>query len=301
MTMSILVVGSVAIDSVQTPFGKKDAVLGGSATYFSIAASFFNEVNMVAIVGEDFPKKYITFFKRRNIGIDGLEIAKGKTFKWKGQYDYDLNKADTIYTRLNVFNDFHPRIPDRSKGANFLFLANIDPELQYSVLGQMDRPRLVACDSMNYWIAHKKRKLERVLTKVDIFLLNDAEARQFTGEANLLKAARSIQSLGPKVVIIKKGGHGVLYLSGGSFFLAPAYPLESLRDPTGAGDTFAGGMIGFLSRVKKIDESSMRKSVIYGTILASFVVEDFSVNRLLKLSMTEINARYKHFMRITKF
>ncbi|MBI5144365.1 MAG: sugar kinase [Candidatus Omnitrophica bacterium] len=299
--MSILVVGSVAIDSVQTPFGKKDVVLGGSATYFSIAASFFNKVNMVAVVGEDFPKKYITFFKRRSIGIEGLEIAKGKTFKWKGQYDYDLNKADTIYTHLNVFNDFHPRIPGRLKGANFLFLANIDPELQYSVLSQMDRPRLVACDSMNYWIAHKKRKLEKVLTKVDIFLLNDAEARQFTGEANLLKAAQSIQSIGPKVVVIKKGEHGVLYLSGDSFFLAPAYPLESLCDPTGAGDTFAGGMFGFLSRVKRIDESSMRKAVIYGTILASFVVEDFSVNRLLKLSMTEIKARYRHFMQITKF
>lgn len=299
--MSILVVGSVAIDSIETPFGKKDAVLGGSATYFSIAASFFSKVNVVAVVGEDFPQKYIEIFKRRGIGTDGLEVASGRTFRWKGRYDYDLNKADTIYTHLNVFSGFKPRIPGRFRKEDFLFLANIAPGLQYSVLGQMNRPRLVACDSMNYWIEHKRRMLEKVLRKVDIFLLNDAEARQFTGEANLLKAAQAIRSIGPETVVIKKGEHGVLYRSGDSFFVAPAYPLESARDPTGAGDTFAGGMVGYLSTVKKTDESSMRKAVIYGTILASFVVEDFSVNRLLKLSTAEIKTRYRKFIEMTRF
>lgn len=299
--MSLLVVGSVAIDSIQTPFGKRDNLLGGSATYFSIAASIFAKVSIIAVVGEDFPKKYIKIFKERGIDIDGLSVAMGKTFSWKGRYDYDLNKADTIYTHLNVFKDFRPQVPDRFKKAKFLFLANIDPEVQCNVLNQMDKAEFIACDSMNYWITHKKRKLEKVLEEVDIFLLNDAEARQFTGEANLLKAAQLILSFGPKAVIIKKGEHGVLYCSKDSFFLTPAYPLESVSDPTGAGDTFAGGMIGYLSKIKKINESSIRKAIVYGSILASFAVEDFSVNRLLELSMAEIEARYRHFMQVTRF
>lgn len=300
--MSILVVGSVAIDSVKTPFGRMAEALGGSATYFSIAASFFNKkVNIVAVVGEDFPKKYMTLFKTRKIGISGLSVRKGKTFRWSGAYDYDLNTAKTISTHLNVFKDFRPEIPRELRDSRFIFLANIDPELQYNVLKQVRRPKVVACDSMNYWLEHKKRDFEKLLDRVDILLLNDSEARQFSGEANLIKAARIIISFGPKAVIIKKGEHGILYFSEKSHFVAPAYTLESVYDPTGAGDTFAGGMIGYLSRCSSLDESNIRRSIIYGSIMASFAVEDFSVNRMLELSMDEINDRYKHFKTITKF
>lgn len=299
--MSILVVGSVALDSIETPFGKRDETLGGSATYFSIAASFFNKVNIVAVVGRDFPKSYINLFKKRNIGIHGLEIAQGNTFRWKGNYSYDLNTANTIYTHLNVFKDFRPRIPNKLKNCKYLFLANIDPELQYDVLRQAGRPRLVACDTMNYWITHKKSKLERLLDKIDIFLVNDGEARLFTGEANLMKAAQLLVSMGPKAVIIKKGEHGVIYFSKRSHFIAPAYLLESIYDPTGAGDTFAGGMMGFLSKAGQIEEASIRRSIIYASVLASFVVEDFSVNRLLEISMADIKQRFNHFRKITRF
>ena len=299
--MSIVVVGSVALDSVQTPFGRRDEVLGGSATYFSIAASFFNKVHIIATVGEDFPKKYISLFKNKNIGIEGLHSVKGRTFRWKGKYSYDLNTAHTIYTHLNVFENFKPDVPHKLRNAKYIFLANIDPELQYSVLRQMEAPCLVACDSMNYWIEHKKREFEKLIDKVDILLLNDAEARQFTGESNLMKAAKLIVSIGPKAVIIKKGEHGVIYFSKYSHFIAPAYLLESIYDPTGAGDTFAGGMMGYLSSVTKITEAEIRKSVIYGSILASYAVEDFSVNRLIDISMADISDRYRHFKKITKF
>ncbi len=299
--MSILVVGSVAIDSVKTPFGKRPEALGGSATYFSMAASFFNKVNIVATVGEDFPGKYLTLFKTKGIGTKGLHIARGKTFRWKGWYDYDLNTAHTISTHLNVFQNFKPEVPRDLKNSKFVFLANIDPELQYNVLKQVIKPKLVACDSMNYWLEHKKKEFERLLDKVDIILLNDSEARQFTGEANLMRAARTIISFGPRAVIIKKGEHGVIYFSKKTHFIAPAYLLETVYDPTGAGDTFAGGMIGFLSKAHSIDESNIRKSIIYGSILASFAVEDFSIDRMLEITMEDINKRYKHFSEITKF
>ena len=299
--MSILVVGSVAMDSVRTPFGKRDEVLGGSASYFSIAASFFDKVDLGAVVGEDFPKRYLSLFKKRNIGIEGLETTKGRTFRWRGRYDYDLNSATTLSTHLNVFRNFKPNIPHRLRKSKFVFLANINPELQYNVLKQVRRPKLVACDSMNYWIEHKKKDFERLLDKVDILLLNESEARQFSGEANLLKAAEVIISFGPKAVIIKKGENGVLYYSKKSHFIAPAYLLEEVYDPTGAGDTFAGGMMGYLSRGGSITEANIRKAIIYGSIMASFVVEDFSVNRLLELSSEEIKERYNHFKKITKF
>lgn len=299
--MSILVVGSVAIDSVKTPFGKREEALGGSATYFSVAASFFNKVNIVATVGEDFPKKYINLFKNKGIGTKGLHVAKGKTFRWEGRYDYDLNTAHTIATHLNVFQNFRPEVPKDLKNSKFVFLANIDPELQYNVLKQVTRPKLVACDSMNYWLEHKKGQFERLLDKVDMLLLNDSEARQFTGEPNLMRAARIIVDFGPKAVIIKKGEHGVIYFSKDSHFIAPAYLLETVYDPTGAGDTFAGGMIGYLSKAGKVDEANIRKSIIYGSILASFAVEDFSVDRMLEISMDDINARYDHFKKITRF
>lgn len=299
--VGILVVGSVALDSIETPFGKRDEVLGGSATYFSIAASFFNKVDIVAAVGEDFPKRYQLLFKSKNIGTGGLTVSAGKTFRWKGKYDYDLNTAHTIYTHLNVFKNFKPDVPRNLRKSKFVFLANIDPDLQYNVLSQIKNPRLVACDSMNYWIENKRKGLERILDKIDILLLNDSEARQFSGESNLMKAAQIIASFGPRAVIIKRGEYGVIYFSKSSHFIAPAYLLESLYDPTGAGDTFAGGLMGFLSRANRIDESAVRKAIIYGSILASFAVEDFSVNRLLEITMDDINARYNHFAKITRF
>jgi len=299
--VSILVVGSVAIDSIKTPFGRRSEALGGSATYFSMAASFFNKVNIVATVGEDFPGKYLALFKSKKIGVDGLDIARGKTFRWKGWYDYDLNTAHTVYTHLNVFKDFRPKVPPALRKSECVFLANIDPELQYNVLKQVDRPAIVAADSMNYWLKHKKKAFERLLDKVDVLLLNDAEARQFSGESNLVNAAKFIISAGPKVVIIKKGEHGVIYFSKSTHFIAPAYLLESIYDPTGAGDTFAGGLMGYLSKVPKINEASIRKGIIYGSILASFAVEDFSVNRLLDISMKDINKRYRHYREVTRF
>lgn len=297
----MLIVGSVATDTVKTPFGKREDILGGSATFSSISASFFTRPHIVAVVGEDFPKKYISLFKSRGIGTEGIEIAKGKTFHWEGYYDYDLNVAHTVHTHLNVFKDFNPNVPQRLRHSRFVFLANIDPDLQYNVLKQMHRPKLVACDSMNYWIENKRRALERILDKIDILLLNDSEARLFSGESNLLKAARLIVTYGPRSVIIKKGEHGVIYFSKNSHFVAPAYLLESLYDPTGAGDTFAGGMMGFLSKASRINDASMRKAIIHGSIMASFVVEDFSVNRLLEISLADIRARYNQFRRITRF
>ena len=299
--MSILVVGSVAIDSVKTPFGERPEALGGSATYFSMAASFFSKVNIVATVGEDFPKKYISLFKSKGIGTKGLHVARGKTFRWKGWYDYDLNTAHTISTHLNVFQNFKPEVPASFKNSKFVFLANIDPELQYNVLKQVKNPKLIACDSMNYWLEHKKKEFERLLDKVDIILLNDSEARQFTGEPNLMRAARIIISFGPRAVIIKKGEHGVIYFSKKTHFIAPAYLLETVYDPTGAGDTFAGGMMGYLSKSGAINEGNIRKSIIYGSILASFAVEDFSIDRMLEISLKDIEERYKHFSAITKF
>lgn len=300
--MSILVAGSVALDSIETPFGKKKDILGGSATFFSITASFFNKVNVVAAVGEDFPKKYIELLKNKGVGLEGLEIKKGqKTFRWSGKYEYDFNTAHTIATHLNVFKNFDPKVPASLSNPKVLFLANIDPDLQLSVLKQVARPKLVACDSMNYWIQTKKKSLMRLLKNIDIFLLNDGEARQLTGEANLLKAARRVLSYGPKAVIVKKGEHGVIYFSRASHFISPAYLLETVRDPTGAGDTFAGGMIGYLSTVKKIDSDSICRGIVYGSILASFTVEDFSVDRLAKISMSDIRRRYDHFKQITRF
>jgi sugar/nucleoside kinase (ribokinase family) len=300
--MSILVVGSVAIDSIKTPFGERDEALGGSATFFSMSASFFDKVNIIATVGEDFPAKYIKLFENRPVGIEGLHIVKGgKTFRWKGEYRQDLNTAHTIYTHLNVFQDFKPEVPKDLKDTEYVFLANIDPVLQLSVLKQMKKPKLVACDSMNYWIENKKSDFVKLMDKIDILLLNEGEARMFTGEANLMKAARLIVAMGPKAVVIKKGEHGAIYFSHDSYFVAPAYPLETLYDPTGAGDTFAGGMVGYLAKAGRSDDATIRNSVVYGSILASFAVEDFSVNRLLEISMKDIQARFEHFKSITRF
>lgn len=299
--MGILVIGSMAFDSVETPFGKRDDILGGSATFFSLAARFFGPVNIVACVGEDFPAKVIHMLERRGIGTSGIEVSKGKTFRWKARYECDMNTAHTLETHLNVFKDFVPKIPPKLKSPKTLFLANIDPDLQDDVLCQIRRPSLVGCDTMNHWIGSKRKELKRLIRKVDILFLNDAEAKLLSGEDNLLKAAKSVLSMGPKIVVIKKGEHGVILYSKNFHFLAPAYILETVRDPTGAGDSFAGGMMGYLSRTNRVDGAALRKSVISGTIMASFAVEAFSVKRLLDIDRRDINKRYESFRSLTRF
>jgi len=299
--MSILVVGSVAYDTVETPFGRAEKVLGGSASFFSVAASFFTPVNLVAVVGDDFSEKAMSAFQGRPVDLEGLERTAGKTFHWQGKYSYDLNSRETVCTDLNVFEFFKPRIPDRYRRSEHVFLGNIDPVLQRQILDQVDRPRLVACDTMNFWISGKPEELKRTLAAVDILLINDAEARQLSGEWNIVKAARAIRAMGPHTLVIKKGEHGVLMFSEEGSFAAPAYPLEEVFDPTGAGDTFAGGFLGYLAGSPTLDEAALRRAVIMGSTLASFCVEAFSLDRLLTLSRPEIDARYRLFKRLTHF
>lgn len=298
---SILVVGSVALDSVETPFGKVEDALGGSATYFSVAASNFSPVRLVAIVGEDFPNEYLQFLLKKKIDLTGLQKISGKTFKWKGRYGYDLNNAQTLETQLNVFESFRPKIPEKFRNSSCVFLANIDPDLQLSVLEQVDSPHIVACDTMNYWIERKPKSLKKVLSKVDVALINESEARQLTSEYNLVKAARKILALGPKSVVIKRGEYGVIAFMKDSMFSLPAYPLEEVFDPTGAGDTFAGGFMGFLASADDLTRKNLRKAIVYGSVLASFDVEDFSLRRIMKLTLPEIECRFRNFAQMTDF
>ncbi len=298
----ILAVGSVAFDSIKTPFGEASRVVGGAATYFAIAASFFTEVRIVAVVGEDFGANVDKVFGGRRIDLAGLEKVPGETFRWKGEYGFDLNSRETIYTRLNVFEQFKPKIPDSHKSSPFVFLGNIHPALQAEVLDQVRRPRLVGADTMNYWIERTPGDLKQVLRRVDVLLINDSEARELAGDANLVKAARTIQAMGPKTLVIKRGEHGVLMTrTGGGFFAAPAMPLESVFDPTGAGDTFAGGFLGYLASCDATDDGALARAIIYGSTLASFAVEDFSVDRLLRLTRDEVNARFGEFKKLTHF
>jgi sugar/nucleoside kinase (ribokinase family) len=299
--MSILVVGSVAIDSVETPFGVGENVLGGSATYFSTSASFFTDVNLVGIVGEDFPQEHIDFLKSRNIDLRGLVRESGKTFHWKGKYGFDLNEAQTLDTQLNVFQTFRPQIPAEYADTEYLILANIDPELQLEVLAQVKNPRVIACDTMNFWISSKPEALKKVISKVDFFIINEGEARQLSGEVNLVKAARAILEMGAKNLIIKRGEYGVLLFTRDSIFAAPAYPLEKVFDPTGAGDTFAGGFMGYLANTGNITEEGIRQAIIFGSVMASFNVEDFSLDRLRTLQYSEIDERYRSFKAMTHF
>ena len=299
--MSVLVVGSVAFDSVETPFGVRENILGGSATYFSTSASFFTDVNLVAVIGDDFSQEHIDFLKSRNIDLRGLKREAGKTFHWKGRYGFDLNEAETLDTQLNVFQTFRPQIPAEYAAAEYLILANIDPELQLEVLDQVENPKVIACDTMNFWISSKPEVLKKVISRVDFFIINEGEARQLTGEVNLVKAARAILAMGAKNLIIKRGEYGVLLFSGDSIFAAPAYPLESVFDPTGAGDTFAGGFMGYLASTGNFSEESVRQAIIFGSVMASFNVEDFSLDRLRTLQYREIEARYKTFKAMTHF
>ncbi len=299
--MSILVVGSVAYDTVETPFGRAERVLGGSASFFAVAASFFTPVNLVAVVGRDFGDEQLRAFSGRPIDLEGLERMEGKTFHWQGRYSWDLNSRDTICTDLNVFEFFKPKIPARYRSSEVVFLGNIDPELQRQVLDQVQAPRLVACDTMNFWIKGRAEELRKTLSRTQVLLVNDAEARELSGEWNLVKAARAIRALGPSTVVVKKGEHGVLMFHGEECFAAPAYPLETVFDPTGAGDTFAGGFLGYLAGCPRVDEGSLRRAVIMGSTLASFCVEAFSLDRLLRLTRGEIDARFGRFQRLTSF
>jgi len=299
--MSILVVGSVAIDSVETPFGVGENVLGGSATYFSTSASFFTDVNLVGVIGDDFPQEHIDFLRARNIDLRGLVRESGKTFHWKGKYGYDLNEAQTLDTQLNVFQTFRPQIPAEYADTEYLILANIDPALQLEVLSQVKKPRVIACDTMNFWISSKPEVLKQVIEKVDFFIINEGEARQLTGEVNLVKAARAILGMGAKNLIIKRGEYGVLLFTGESIFAAPAYPLEKVFDPTGAGDTFAGGFMGYLASTGNLSEEAIRQAIIYGSVMASFNVEDFSLDRLRTLQYSEIEERFHSFKKMTHF
>ncbi len=299
--MGILVVGSVAFDSVETPFGQVEEVLGGSGTFFSTSSSFFTDVKLVAVVGEDFPSGHLDFLRSRNIDLAGVQTAPGRTFRWKGRYGYDLNEAHTLDTQLNVFETFRPQLPPGYEDSEFVFLANIDPELQLEVLQQVRRPQLVACDTMNFWIEGKREALQQTLRFVDILLINEGEVRQLAGEANLIKAARAILALGPKTLVVKRGEYGVLMFTAHSIFSAPAYPLESVFDPTGAGDTFAGGFMGYLAATRDLSEKTMRKAIIFGSVMASFAVEDFSLNRLRGIAYSDIEERYRKFKVLTEF
>jgi sugar/nucleoside kinase (ribokinase family) len=300
--MSILVVGSVAYDTVETPFGKAERVLGGSASFFSVAASFFVPVNLVAVIGRDFGPAQLAAFKDRPIDLDGLERQEGATFHWQGKYSYDLNSRDTICTELNVFESFKPKIPAKYRQSECVFLGNIDPVLQREVLEQVERPKIVACDTMNFWISGKNAELKKTLERVNILLINDSEARELSGEWNIVKAARAIRKMGPKTLVIKKGEHGVVMFSDEGSFAAPAYPLEEVFDPTGAGDTFAGGFMGYLaSHGGAHGEEGLRRAIIMGSTLASFCVEAFSLDRLLRLTRPEIDERFRLFKRLTHF
>lgn len=300
--MSLLVVGSLALDTVATPFDKVNDALGGSATYISLAASYFSgPVNLVGVVGNDFPKKYIRILEDHNIDTDGLQVIEGKTFRWSGKYHYDLNVRDTLLTELNVFEKFDPVIPEKFRNARFVCLGNIDPALQLKVLNQMLNPHFVVCDTMNYWIEGKKEELLEVLKKTNVLIINDSEARLLAHDPNLIKASRKIREMGPEILIIKKGEHGALLFMEDIVFSAPAYPLEMIYDPTGAGDTFAGGFIGYLHKTNDLSVESVKSAVVFGSTLASFCVEKFSVDGLLDLNYLRIHDRYHEFINMTRF
>ena len=299
--MTVLVVGSVALDSVETPFGKASDVLGGSGTFFSASACHLAPVQLVGVVGSDYPVEKLEPLAERGVDLAGLERAEGSSFRWRGRYRHDLNSAETLETHLGVFSNFRPKIPPQFRNAPFVFLANIDPRLQIEVLSQVERPKLVACDTMNFWIESRRPELVTLLGKVDLITLNDGEARQLTEKTNLIKAARWIMDKGPSHVIIKKGEHGAFMFTRDTVFFAPAYPLEDVFDPTGAGDSFAGGFMGYLARTGDLSEANLRRAVIYGSAMGSFAVEKFSIERLLQITRSDIDARVGEFRRLVAF
>ncbi len=301
--MSVLVVGSLALDTIETPFGLAKDTVGGSAVYISAAASYFvNPIRLVGIVGGDFPKSGLAFLEERNVDLEGLEVIEnGRTFRWSGKYRYDLNERDTLSTDLNVFEKFDPKIPQQYRKCRTVCLGNIDPVLQRKVLDQMEKPRIVICDTMDYWIERKNKELLETLRYINVLILNDSEARLLSHEPNLIKAGRVIRGLGPSVVIIKKGEHGALLLTDQMVFAAPAYPMENIFDPTGAGDSFAGGFVGWLSRTDDMSEENLKRAVIYGSTLASFCVEKFGVEGLRDLTYLQIQDRFREFRELSRF
>jgi sugar/nucleoside kinase (ribokinase family) len=299
--MSLLVVGSVALDTVETPFGRAEDALGGSATYFTAAASCFCRVQLVGVVGDDFPEAGIRFLASRDADLSGLERVPGESFRWSGVYNFDLNSRETLETRLGVFADFNPHIPEDFRDADMVFLGNIDPVLQHQVLDQVRGPRLVACDTMNFWIESRREALLDLLGRVDLLLVNDSEARELSGDFNLARAARWIHERGPRYVIIKKGEHGAILFTPKSVFFAPGYPLEEVFDPTGAGDAFAGGLMGSLVQSGGLEDSDLRRAVIYGSAMGSFAVERFSVERFVDLGFDEIEERVRQFREMMVF
>ena len=300
--MSLLVVGSIAYDALESPYGKVDRTLGGAATYFSIAASFFTHVNLVAVVGDDFPKKDEAIFHKRSIDIEGVERAAGKCFFWAGRYSENLNERVTLATELNVFADFKPRMPEKYRNSKFVFLANIAPSLQHDVLKQVNgAPKLVAMDTMNYWIEGSNADLRETLKHVDVLMINDSETRQLSNEYNLLRAAKHIFKMGPSALVVKRGEYGAMMVDKHGVFCIPGFPLEEPHDPTGAGDSFAGGFMGFLAGAGSTNDASLRRAIVYGSVLGSFAVERFGLERLLKLKKAEIHARARHFAKLTQF
>lgn len=301
--MGLLVVGSLALDSVETPFDKINEALGGSATYISLAASYFSEpVELVGVVGSDFPKEYINLLQQSNIDLEGLQIIEGeKTFRWGGKYHYDLNVRDTLFTELNAFQNFNPIIPERFQKSKYVCLGNIDPVLQIRVLDQLNDPQFVVCDTMNYWIEGMKDDLLKLLKRVNVLIINDSEARLLTNEPNLIKASKLIRKLGPEILILKKGEHGAMLFMDDKIFSAPAYPLETIFDPTGAGDTFAGGFIGYLHKTRDLSSDNLKRAVIYGSSMASFCVEKFSTKALEDLSYLKIQDRFREFKNLSDF
>jgi len=293
--MSIIVLGTVALDSVKTPFGKRKELLGGSAAHFSMAARLFTPVNLVAIVGKDFPQKHISFLRGKGLNLSSLIIDKGKTFRWEGEYRGDLNTALTLNTELGVLSVFKPRISEEQSRIKNIFLANVDPDIQEHLLRKMHNPELVGLDSMNYWINNKRRELVKLLKHIDIYVANDQEARSLSGESNMIKAAKALKGYGAKMILIKKGEHGVLFYSDKFIFSLPAYPVEKVIDPTGAGDTFAGGFMGYLAKSGKVNSLNLKKALAYGTVAASFNIEDFGLNRTSRLRQQDLTRRLNEF------
>ena len=299
--MSVLVVGTVAFDSIEAPSGSVERVLGGSASYFALGASFFAPVRIVGVIGDDFPQDYLDLFTQRGVDIAGIKRERGETFHWRGRYHEDINVRDTIELHLNVLAGFEPQLPENYRDAEYVFLGNIDPVMQLEVLNQIRHMKLVICDTMDYWIRESPEELKKVLQRIEMLVINDSEARLLSGYSNIVQAARAILRMGPKMVLIKRGEYGVLQFSDSSIFATPAYPLEEVFDPTGAGDSFAGGLMGQLARSGDLSQGSLRRAIVYGSVVASFTVEDFGVKRLTDTSLPEIEDRYQKFVQLTDF
>lgn len=299
--MSLIIIGSLAFDTIETPHGRREKIIGGSGTYCALAASFFTRPKVVSVVGEDFPQEAIDFFRKKNIDLEGLKFVRGKTFHWVGRYEKDPNLRTTLKTELNVLKDFHPRLPSSYRQAEIVFLANIDPDLHEEVLAQMKNPKIVAMDSIKYWIEAKGESLGRALKKVDIFFANDEEVKLITGEISLIKAGKRLLEKGPSLVAVKKGEHGALILGRDFVFGVLAHPCEEVIDPTGAGDSFAGGFLGYLDNVKSASQREIRRAAVYGSVMASFAIEDFGIERFKSLQEKEIEARFRHFKRLVSF